>query len=150
MSDRLPLREVDLLDVSSTSDDIFKSMVFIKDNKIKMLEEQLATKDKEIKRLQEQLARWQQTAISERARRIEAGLKLANIDGESWDDRMARARVLAAKELGLEQDASYIGRLETAYLLAKEESLWANHDVDDIVNSKQRAQAALAKIREGK
>ena len=104
----------------------------------------------EIKRLQEQLARWQQTAISERARRIEAGLKLANIDGESWDDRMARARVLAAKELGLEQDASYIGRLETAYLLAKEESLWANHDVDDIVNSKQRAQAALAKIREGK
>lgn len=111
--------------------------------------EEIEDQSKDIIMIAGQLAKWKQAAIEERARRYHASMYDTRYDDLSPLNKK-RFMEQAAKELGLEQDASYIGRLETAYLLAKEESLWANHDVDDIVNSKQRAQAALAKIREGK
>ncbi len=46
--DRRPPRNIDPLDMSSSYDDIFKSMVFIKDNEIKLLKEKLLAKDSQI------------------------------------------------------------------------------------------------------
>ena len=47
----------------------------------------------------------------------------------------------------IKQQAAYVSRLETAYLEAKEESLFSSHLADDILQCEKRAREALERIR---
>ena len=47
----------------------------------------------------------------------------------------------------IERQATYVARLEAAYLEAKEESLFSSHLADDILQCEKRARDALEKMR---
>ncbi|MCK9185080.1 MAG: hypothetical protein M0Q16_06875 [Candidatus Cloacimonetes bacterium] len=104
--------------------------------------------------------RWQQTAIEERANRLAATHVLTGMvpirsipaTVATVEDHVAGFRERAAKELDLEQEASYVDRLENAFLEAKKYEIWhrvvgkPNELLADTVECEARA--ALGKIRE--
>ena len=105
----------------------------------------------------EQLAKWQQIAIEERAKATYYLDDWSHF-GEDfqlirWENAKTNIRDhymgQAAKELGLVQEASYVERLEKAFVTMYFETHWRKPD-QTYEDQMQEAQAALAKIREAK
>ncbi len=132
-----------------------KEQLTAKDIRIQELKEFIKVQSEQFvagnKQTAELLAKWREIAIEERANRLAATHVLTGMvpirsipaTVATVEDHVAGFRERAAKELGLqmEQEASYLGRLETAFL----EMYPLFKGTTD-----EQAQAALAKIREGK
>lgn len=76
--------------------------------------------------------------------RAEALPRLDLAYDEWWDQSRDMWPELIAE---IKRQAAYVSRLETAYLEAKEESLFSSHLADDILQCEKRAREALEKIR---